>query len=160
VAPRSTATHTAPASRAGRLLALCAAAVALLASAAPALAQQSGGGTVPPPDLVPLNQVPVPEPPSLFQYVKNKSAAIKLGKALFWDMQAGSDGVQACASCHFHAGADNRMKNTVNPGARGGDATFQVRGPNQTLLYGESLEPALREAATASPWTQAEEPRR
>lgn len=81
----------------------------------------------------PLNQVPVPEPPSLFQFVKNKSAAIKLGKALFWDMQAGSDGVQACASCHFSAGADNRLKNTVNPGARAGDTTFQVRGPNDTL---------------------------
>jgi cytochrome c peroxidase len=81
----------------------------------------------------PLNQVPVPEPPNLFQFVKNKPAAIKLGKALFWDMQAGSDGVQACASCHFSAGVDNRLKNTVNPGARGGDTTFQVRGPNDTL---------------------------
>jgi cytochrome c peroxidase len=81
----------------------------------------------------PLNQVPVPEPPNLFQFVKSKPAAIKLGKALFWDMQAGSDGVQACASCHFSAGVDNRLKNTVNPGARGGDNTFQVRGPNDTL---------------------------
>jgi len=81
----------------------------------------------------PLNQVPVPEPTNLFQFVKNKPAAIKLGKALFWDMQAGSDGVQACASCHFSAGTDNRLKNTVNPGSRGGDTTFQVRGPNQTL---------------------------
>ncbi|MBK5277179.1 MAG: hypothetical protein JJE30_19290 [Desulfuromonadales bacterium] len=81
----------------------------------------------------PLNQVPVPEPPNLFQFVKSKPAAIKLGKALFWDMQAGSDGVQACASCHFEAGVDKRLKNTVNPGARAGDATFQVRGPNETL---------------------------
>jgi cytochrome c peroxidase len=90
---------------------------------------------VPPPTLLSLNQVPVPEPPSLFQYVKNKPAAIKLGKALFWDMQVGSDGVQACASCHFHAGADNRVKNTMNPGLRGAvpDTTFQVRGPNDTL---------------------------
>lgn len=89
--------------------------------------------TIPPPTLVPLNQIPVPEPPNLFQFVKSKPAAIKLGKALFWDMQAGSDGIQACASCHFHAGADNRLVNTVNPGTRGGDATFQVRGPNQAL---------------------------
>jgi cytochrome c peroxidase len=80
-----------------------------------------------------LNQVPVPEPANLFQFVKNKPAAIKLGKALFWDMQAGSDGVQACASCHFSAGADNRLKNTLNPGTRGGDTSFQVAGPNQTL---------------------------
>jgi cytochrome c peroxidase len=81
----------------------------------------------------PLNQAPIPEPPNLFEFVKSKPAAIKLGKALFWDMQVGSDGVIACASCHFHAGADNRLKNTVNPGSRGGDNTFQVRGPNETL---------------------------
>jgi cytochrome c peroxidase len=84
-----------------------------------------------------LNQIPVPEPANLFQFVKNKPAAIKLGKALFWDMQVGSDGVQACASCHFSAGgADNRLKNTVNPGTRtvGATNTFFVRGPNETLL--------------------------
>jgi cytochrome c peroxidase len=96
-----------------------------------------GAQAIPPPDLIPLNQIPVPEPPNLFQFVKSKPAAIRLGKALFWDMQAGSDGVQACASCHFHAGADNRLKNTVNPGTRGGDTTFQVRGPNDTLQPGD-----------------------
>ncbi len=41
-----------------------------------------------------------------------------LGKALFWDMQVGSDGVQACASCHFRAGADPRSKNQVSPGLK------------------------------------------
>jgi cytochrome c peroxidase len=86
---------------------------------------------------MPLNQIPVPEPPNLFQFVKNKPAAIKLGKALFWDMQAGSDGIQSCASCHFSAGTDNRLKNTVNPGTRAGDITFQVRGPNDTLQPGD-----------------------
>ncbi|HXE96663.1 MAG TPA: cytochrome c peroxidase [Dongiaceae bacterium] len=98
-------------------------------------------GAVPPAALFnkPLNQVPVPEPANLFQFVKNKPAAIKLGKALFWDMQVGSDGVQACASCHFSAGADNRLKNTVNPGTRrvvNGvvDTIFKVRGPNEILL--------------------------
>ncbi len=93
------------------------------------------GAAPPPPALfnLPLNQIPVPEPPNLFEFVKNKPAAIKLGKAFFWDMQAGSDGIQACASCHFSAGADNRVKNTVNPGTNAGDTTFQVRGPNGTL---------------------------
>ena len=95
-----------------------------------------GAQAVPPPTFLPLNQIPVPEPPSLFQYVKNKPAAIKLGKAFFWDMQVGSDGIQACGSCHFQAGADSRRKNTVNPGTRAAvpDTTFQVRGPNDTLL--------------------------
>lgn len=96
----------------------------------------TGQVAVPPPTFLPLNQIPVPEPPNLFKYVKFKAAAIKLGKAFFWDMQVGSDGVQACASCHFHAGADNRMKNTINPGSRAAvpDTTFQVRGPNESLL--------------------------
>ena len=49
--------------------------------------------------------------------IKNKDAAIALGKMLFWDSQVGSDGM-ACASCHFQAGADNRIKNQVNPGLR------------------------------------------
>lgn len=88
---------------------------------------------IPPPTLLPLNQIPVPEPPNLFQFVKNKPAAIKLGKAFFWDMQTGSDGVQACGSCHFHAGADNRLKNTLNPGTRGGDNIFQPKGPNAVV---------------------------
>lgn len=47
--------------------------------------------------------------------VINKTAAIQLGKALFWDINVGSDGV-ACASCHYHAGADSRSRNQLNPG--------------------------------------------
>jgi cytochrome c peroxidase len=47
--------------------------------------------------------------------VKSRAWAVVLGKALFWDEQAGSDGI-ACASCHFHAGADARLKNQLNPG--------------------------------------------
>ena len=60
----------------------------------------------------------VPLPENLDDFIKNREAALQLGKALFWDMQVGSDGVQACASCHFHAGADNRSKNALNPALR------------------------------------------
>jgi cytochrome c peroxidase len=87
----------------------------------------------PPKPLASLKTVPVPEPANLVEFVADKAAAIRLGKALFWDMQAGGDGIQACASCHFHAGADNRRKNQLSPGLLGGDATFQVGGPNYTL---------------------------
>jgi cytochrome c peroxidase len=59
----------------------------------------------------------------------DKTAAIELGKALFWDMQAGSDDIQACASCHFNAGADSRANNEVNPGQAGSDNTFQIGVP-------------------------------
>ena len=53
-----------------------------------------------------------PPLPDLTGIVKDKTWAIALGKALFWDQQAGSDG-QSCASCHFHAGADTRIKNQL-----------------------------------------------
>ncbi|MBX2799241.1 MAG: hypothetical protein KTR31_16320 [Myxococcales bacterium] len=48
-------------------------------------------------------------------FIADKSAAIALGKALFWDLNLGQQG-QACASCHFSAGSDSRVKNTVSPG--------------------------------------------
>ena len=70
-------------------------------------------------DPVSLNQVPVPEPVNLAKFVVDKNAAIRLGKALFWDMQLGSDGLTACATCHFHAGTDNRTRNTLHTGGDG-----------------------------------------
>jgi cytochrome c peroxidase len=102
-----------------------------------------------PPDFVPLSQIPVPEPSNIFDFVKNKPAAIRLGKAFFWEMQVGSDGIQACASCHHSAGVDKRMKNTLNPGAKAGDTAFGNNnlpggvpgfpqfGPNYTLQPGD-----------------------
>ncbi|MEY4767524.1 MAG: hypothetical protein RL637_163 [Pseudomonadota bacterium] len=54
--------------------------------------------------------------------VVNKQAAIQLGKALFWDMNVGSDGM-ACASCHFHAGVDARTQNQLSPGGLHQSAT-------------------------------------
>jgi cytochrome c peroxidase len=91
-----------------------AAAAAFLGLVAFALAQSSGDPGPPPS----LKTVPVPEPPNLREFVASRQAAILLGKALYWDMQVGSDGVVACASCHFHAGADSRSINQVSPGLR------------------------------------------
>src|SRR6201985_3508189 len=79
--------------------------------------------------LAPLSSVPIPAVFGLEGIVADKAAAVQLGKALFWDMQAGSDDVQACASCHFNAGADSRPNNEVNPGQAGGDNTFQIGTP-------------------------------
>ena len=59
------------------------------------------------------NRFVVPPVPGLSKYVKNKKAATALGKALFWDQNIGSDGM-ACASCHFHAGADSRKVNQLH----------------------------------------------
>ncbi len=65
----------------------------------------------------------------------NKNFAIALGKALFWDMQVGSDSVQSCGTCHFNGtGTDTRTKNQVNPNHLGGDNTFQLMQPNERDL--------------------------
>lgn len=94
-----------------------------------------------------LDTIPVPLPKDLATYVQDKDKAILLGKALFWDMQVGSDGKTACASCHWHAGADIRTRNQLNPGAPGSafgpqtpeserlaqEALSRFRGPNQDL---------------------------
>ena len=93
-----------------------------------------------------LKTVPVPVPPNLGDFLTDPTlgspsmvAATQLGKALFWDMQVGSDGIQACASCHFSAGADDRSTNQVSPGllATPPDTTFQIGGPNATLTASE-----------------------
>jgi cytochrome c peroxidase len=59
-------------------------------------------------------------------YIRDHDMATALGKALFWDMQLGSDGVQACASCHFSAGADTRVRNQLNPNHLGGDSDLEL----------------------------------
>lgn len=76
-----------------------------------------------------INPAPVP---GLDEYVKDEKAAVLLGKALFWDMQAGSQG-QACGSCHYAAGADNRTKNQISPGLNHTDpAKREIFDPTQT----------------------------
>ena len=79
----------------------------------------------------------VPAPSNLGDYVKDAVMARALGKAFFWDMQVGSDGVQACASCHFRAGADPRSKNQVSPGLKHAPypdfAYTTAPGPNYQL---------------------------
>lgn len=94
---------------------------------------------------VSLDQVPIPRPNvagtpgkvqggthDLAEIIppEKEQAAVRLGKALFWDMQVGSDGATACASCHFKAGTDDRVTNTVNPGA---DGLFETVPPGATL---------------------------
>ena len=104
--------------------------VALVATAV--LAGHSVSAQFQPPPAPPsLKTVKVPEPDNLGDFIKNKTAAIALGKALFWDMQVGSDGIQSCATCHFHAGTDSRSKNQINPGP---DTIFDTGGgPNYQL---------------------------
>lgn len=99
------------------------------------------------PEPMSLLNVPIPPVPGLLDgvdpIVVDKDKAIALGKALFWDTSVGSDGL-ACGSCHFHAFADSRIKNQINPGTRSldqerGNAFDELPsgpgsgGPNYTL---------------------------
>jgi cytochrome c peroxidase len=100
------------------------------------------------PQPMPLQYIPIPPVPGLLDgsdpIVVNKDKAIALGKALFWDINAGSDGM-ACGSCHFHAGADIRVKNQLNPGLKSSNPsglTFQEMpagngGPNYTMTQAD-----------------------
>jgi cytochrome c peroxidase len=87
-----------------------------------------------------LSTMRIPLPAQLGDYVSDMDRAIELGKALFWDVQVGSDGMTACASCHYHAGVDNRPRNTLHPGADGVFATLHSGnggGPNYSLSSGD-----------------------
>lgn len=79
-----------------------------------------------------LKGVDIPETPNLYEFINDKQAAIALGKAFFWDERVGSDGQTSCATCHFSAGTDNRIKNTVGP-AFSIRESFHSRKPNDTL---------------------------
>src|SRR5262245_44714506 len=84
----------------------------------------------------PLSTMAVPLPDDLASFVKDVDAAVRLGKALLWDVQRGSDGLTACATCHYHAGTDNRVVNTLHPGADGVVAAMNSGmggGPNYRL---------------------------
>jgi cytochrome c peroxidase len=84
-----------------------------------ALAQRGGPGGPGGPPVASLRQAILPPPTGLSTYVRDQKTLVALGKALFWDMQVGSDGRTACASCHFHAGADHRIQNVLAAPATG-----------------------------------------
>jgi cytochrome c peroxidase len=100
------------------------------------------------PTPVSLQNVPIPPVPGLTDgadpIVINKTAAIALGKALFWDVNVGSDGM-SCGSCHFSAGVDSRTKNQINPGLKSSNPSGQTfdtfpngtGGPNYTLTLAD-----------------------
>jgi cytochrome c peroxidase len=77
-----------------------------------------------------LREVEVPLPGNLSEVVKDRDAAVALGKALFWDMQVGVDEQYACATCHHKAGVDSRVNfRSLHPGANG---QIDTQGPELT----------------------------
>jgi cytochrome c peroxidase len=97
-----------------------------------------------------LKTVPVPEPANLGEFVKDRQAAIRLGKALFWDMQVGSDGMTACATCHFSSGmADTRSVNSFSPGLK---RITPAGAPNPDVTFYKNLGPIGQVTATDFPF--------
>ena len=90
-------------------------------------------------------------PPSVKGLIKgprpiivDEAAARMLGKSFFWDQNLGSDGV-SCATCHYHAGADARPTNQMNPGQRHVDSptarTFQLTASGSSGGIAYRLKP-------------------
>ena len=71
--------------------------------------------------LAALSVSDLPDTPGVDKFIVDPDLAVVLGKAFFWEMYTGNNG-QACASCHFHAGTDRRIQNTLHPGGK--DETF------------------------------------
>lgn len=95
-------------------------------------------------DLRSLKREPKPQPTN--GHIINQAAAVRLGKTFFWDIQAGSDGKQACAVCHASFGSDARRLNTINPGFDGVYQSGGVTGPDQVYtpeLFAEGNDDAV-----------------
>ena len=130
-------------------------AVAAIAQETPLLSLKEVPVPVPTAVVIPVDpnaaadSVPIPGPAVDLPFqdlvaagiVRDQAALVRLGKALFWDMQVGSDGVQACATCHFNAGADTRSKNQVSPGLN--DTNFKTHAPGipGDNAFGNSMVP-------------------
>ncbi len=105
----------------------------------------NGGGGHDGRGLASLKTITIPGPTAaeLADLIQNKSAAIALGKAFFWEMQFGSDGQTACATCHFNAGADSRTMNQADPGLRRVDGNGNPAADSNTFFAGFGPNHAL-----------------
>ena len=105
-----------------------------------------------------LKNIPTPQTPGLLDgsspIIINKEKAIILGKALFWDTNVGSDGM-ACGSCHFHAGADSRVKNQLSPG---GKSTAEIDKVFSQSISGQQLGSNYTLKNNDFPFHQREDP--
>lgn len=98
-----------------------------------------------------LKTLAVPATPGLDTFVRDRDALVALGKAFFWDMQAGSDGRTSCATCHFHAGADHRAQNQIadpnNPFPANLKLTMDVFPLRQLADPGNRASTVLRDSS-------------
>jgi cytochrome c peroxidase len=105
----------------------------------------NGGGGHDGRGLASLKTITVPGPTAaeLADIIQDKNAAIALGKAFFWEMQFGSDGQTACATCHFNAGADSRTTNQADPGLHRVDGNGNPAADSNTFHPGFGPNHAL-----------------
>jgi cytochrome c peroxidase len=74
--------------------------------------------------------------------VADQKALVALGKALFWEQRAGSDGQTACATCHHSGGADGRAISTPGTPRQQGDNW--LRGSAGVAVRSIEQDPASR----------------
>ncbi len=88
-----------------------------------------------------------PEPVPASSVIIDQDAAVRLGRALFWDQQLGSGNgaLMACASCHYQAGTDShpgRVEAGRLPNDHMASLGVQFASFNSLNCDGESCQPA------------------
>ena len=95
------------------------------------------GGAVFAANPLPLSAVPVPEPPNLATYVKDKAAAIRLGKALFWDKERRKPAVaDESWAARWEKRSEDRGKPNQIIGWKGGEKGSTLEPPEYQKLEG------------------------
>ena len=98
-----------------------------------------------------IRPIPPVSPRALRPLIGRPAAEI-LGKALFWDMQVGSDGVQSCGTLPFQRRADNRTKGQLNPDTNSGDLTRSCKSSRRTPTWSP---PTSRSTSGSTPRSSA-----
>ena len=85
-------------------------------------------------DLAALSDSDLPDIPGIDDFIVDHDLAVVLGKSFFWEMHTGNNG-QACASCHFHAGTDRRIQNTLHPGGKDKEFFEEDPGGHPSFVF-------------------------
>jgi hypothetical protein len=103
----------------------------------------------------PLRNVPVASRRTSMSSSSARPDAVALGKALFWDMQVGSDGLVSCATCHFNAGADSRPGTRSARGCSASPPTGRRTPTRRSASAGRTATSPRRTSRSASSRTSS-----
>jgi cytochrome c peroxidase len=77
------------------------------------------------------------KPSSWKEYVRDESAAVMLGKALFWEQRVSSNNKVACATCHHSGGVDSRTNGAFSYTDTNGGVAFDPKKNWKTADAGD-----------------------